>query len=137
MLCSRAKQPFLETVVDGEKTLVAEPWESIQDKRLKYEMTLVVPMTLDGAYETDPARLDDVRPRASEEPERPAAAARRGEAGADRARGRSDDGAGGFVIDVKVACCKTQRPLRIGNGSAISRKNSAGQAIRRGRVDNR
>jgi hypothetical protein len=57
ILCSRAKQPFLETVVDGEKTLVSEPWEPIQDKRLKYEMTLVVPMTLDGAYETDPARL--------------------------------------------------------------------------------
>src|SRR5438874_3314428 len=57
MLCSRAKQPFLETVVQGEKTLVAEPWEPIQDKRLKYEMTIVVPMTLDGEYETDPARL--------------------------------------------------------------------------------
>ena len=41
MLCSRAKQPILETVVDGEKTLVAEPWEPIQDKRLKYEMTIV------------------------------------------------------------------------------------------------
>src|SRR5437763_5190024 len=57
ILCSRAKQPMLETVVDGEKTLVAEPWEPIQDKRLKYEMTIVVPMTLDGGYETDPARL--------------------------------------------------------------------------------
>src|SRR5438045_3985193 len=57
ILCSRAKQPMLETVIDGEKTLVAEPWEPIQDKRLKYEMTIVVPMTLDGQYETDPARL--------------------------------------------------------------------------------
>jgi hypothetical protein len=57
ILCSRAKQPIIEAVVDGEKTLVAEPWEPIQDKRLKYEMTIVVPMTLDGAYETDPARL--------------------------------------------------------------------------------
>ena len=33
------------------------PWEPIQDKRLKYEMTIVVPMTLDGGYETDPERL--------------------------------------------------------------------------------
>src|SRR5215472_3966167 len=38
ILCSRAKQP-------------------IQDKRLKYEMTIVVPMTLDGMYETQASRL--------------------------------------------------------------------------------
>src|SRR4051794_28578291 len=57
ILCSRAKQPILETMVDGEKTLVTQPWEPIQDKRLKYEMTIVVPMTLDGGYETDPTRL--------------------------------------------------------------------------------
>jgi hypothetical protein len=57
ILCSRAKQPILETVVEGEKTLVTHPWEPIQDKRLKYEMTIVVPMTLDGAYETEVGRL--------------------------------------------------------------------------------
>src|SRR4051812_37010884 len=57
ILCSRAKQPILETMVDGEKTLVTQPWEPIQDKRLKYEMTIVVPMPLDGGYETDPPRL--------------------------------------------------------------------------------
>ena len=57
ILCSRAKQPILEAVVEGEKTLVTQPWEPIQDKRLKYEMTIVVPMTLDGAYETEPSRL--------------------------------------------------------------------------------
>jgi hypothetical protein len=57
ILCSRAKQPILEAVVEGEKTLLAQPWEPIQDKRLKYEMTIVVPMTLDGAYETEPRRL--------------------------------------------------------------------------------
>src|SRR5204863_3957093 len=34
-----------------------QPWEPIQDKRLKYEMTIVVPMTLDGAYETEGGRL--------------------------------------------------------------------------------
>jgi hypothetical protein len=57
ILCSRAKQPILEAVVEGEKTLLAQPWEPIQDKRLKYEMTIVVPMTLDGAYETETGRL--------------------------------------------------------------------------------
>jgi AAA domain len=57
ILCSRAKQPILEAVVDGEKTLLTQPWEPIQDKRLKYEMTIVVPMTLDGGYETDASRL--------------------------------------------------------------------------------
>src|ERR1051326_1699098 len=57
ILCSRAKQPILEALVDGEKTLVTQPWEPIQDKRLKYEMTIVVPMSLDGGYETDPDRL--------------------------------------------------------------------------------
>ena len=57
ILCSRAKQPILETVIDGQKTYLTQPWEPIQDKRLKYEMTIVVPMTLDGGYETDPDRL--------------------------------------------------------------------------------
>ena len=57
ILCSRAKQPMIEAVVDGEKTLVTQAWEPIQDKRLKYEMTIVVPMTLDGMYETEPSRL--------------------------------------------------------------------------------
>jgi hypothetical protein len=44
-------------MVDGEKTLLTQPWEPIQDKRLKYEMTIVVPMTLDGEYETEASRL--------------------------------------------------------------------------------
>src|SRR5690242_8429515 len=57
ILCSRAKQPIVETVVEGQKTLLTQPWEPIQDKRLKYEMTIVVPMTLDGEYETEPSRL--------------------------------------------------------------------------------
>src|SRR5713226_4352553 len=47
ILCSRAKQPMIEDIVDGRKTLVTLPWEPIQDKRLKYEMTIVLPMTLD------------------------------------------------------------------------------------------
>src|SRR5438270_13475215 len=56
ILCSRAKQPILEAIVEGEKTLLTQPWEPIQDKRLKYEMTIVVPMTLDGMYETEGSR---------------------------------------------------------------------------------
>src|SRR5262249_30259161 len=43
--------------VDGEKALLIQPWEPIQDKRLRYEMSILVPMTLDGEYETDPTRL--------------------------------------------------------------------------------
>src|ERR1051326_7865258 len=57
ILCSRAKQPIIEAIVEGEKTLVTQPWGPIQDKHIKYEMTIVVPMTLDGAYETDATRL--------------------------------------------------------------------------------
>jgi hypothetical protein len=61
ILCSRAKQPVEERIVevDGKlkKTLVTLSWEPIQDRQLKYEMTIAVPMTLDGAYETDPSRL--------------------------------------------------------------------------------
>ena len=57
ILCSRAKQPIMEAVVDGQKTFVTLPWEPIQDKRLKYEMTIVVPMTSDGGYEIEADRL--------------------------------------------------------------------------------
>ena len=56
ILCSRAKQPIVEELIGGRKVLVTQPWEPIQDKRLKYEMTIVVPMLLDGTYDTDPAR---------------------------------------------------------------------------------
>jgi AAA domain-containing protein len=45
ILCSRAKQPLIEAIIDGQKNLITQPWEPIQDKRLKYEMTIVVPMT--------------------------------------------------------------------------------------------
>jgi len=55
--CSRAKQPVEEQIVDGRKTLVTMPWEPIQDKRLKFEMTIYVPMLLNGAYELEKPRL--------------------------------------------------------------------------------
>jgi len=61
ILCTRAKQPIVEAYIEEngkpKKTLLTLPWEPIQDKRLKYEMTIVVPMTLDGGYEVDPERL--------------------------------------------------------------------------------
>src|SRR5438445_3347048 len=61
IFCSRAKQPIEEQIVEvnGErtKTFVIGAWEPIQDRRLKYEMTIVLPMTLDGGYETDANRL--------------------------------------------------------------------------------
>lgn len=58
ILCSRGKQPVEEFTNDrGRKEYRTLPWEPIQDKYLKYEMTVVLPMTQDGRYETDPARL--------------------------------------------------------------------------------
>lgn len=57
IFCSRGKQPVVEQMVDGRKTMVTLPWEPIQDRLLKYEMTIVLPMTLDGGYETDPMRM--------------------------------------------------------------------------------
>src|SRR5437588_9172870 len=57
ILCSRAKQPILEAEVESEKAMLTQPWEPIQDKRLKCEMTIVVPMTMDGGYETEASRL--------------------------------------------------------------------------------
>lgn len=57
IFCSRAKQPVEERVIDGKKTMVTLPWEPIQDKQLKYEMTIALPMILDGTYETDPSRM--------------------------------------------------------------------------------
>jgi hypothetical protein len=69
IFCSRAKQPIkIEMVRNQDGKLVEEwkpqAWEPIQDKRLKFDMTVVLPMTLEGGYETDPARMkcpDDLR----------------------------------------------------------------------------
>lgn len=58
IVCSRAKQPVVEGKDDrGNKTLITMPWEPIQDKRLKYEMTIYVPMLINGTYETEQPRL--------------------------------------------------------------------------------
>lgn len=57
IFCSRGKQPVEERMVDGRKAMVTLPWEPIQDKQLKYEMTIVLPMIQDGTFETAPDRL--------------------------------------------------------------------------------
>ena len=57
IFCSRGKQPVEERIVDGRKTMVTLPWEPIQDKQLKYEMTIVLPMIQDGRFETARDRL--------------------------------------------------------------------------------
>jgi hypothetical protein len=68
IFCSRAKQPI--KIEMGRKNgrdveeWIPQPWEPIQDKRLKFDMTIVVPMTLHGCHETAPDRLkcpDDLR----------------------------------------------------------------------------
>jgi hypothetical protein len=68
IFCSRAKQPIkIEQHRRNGRDVeewIPQPWEPIQDKRLKYDMTIVVPMTLHGHYETAPDRLkcpDDLR----------------------------------------------------------------------------
>ncbi len=53
IMCSRARQP----VIQEGGTLTTMPWEPIHDKRLKFEMTIFLPMLLDGTYETDRKRL--------------------------------------------------------------------------------
>lgn len=57
IFCSRGKQPVVERTVNGKKEFVTLPWEPVQDKHLKYEMTIVLPMILDGTFETTPDRL--------------------------------------------------------------------------------
>lgn len=68
IFCSRAKQPIkIESEWKNGREVevwIPQPWEPIQDKRLKFDMTVVLPMTLEGDYETDPGRMkcpDDLR----------------------------------------------------------------------------
>ena len=64
ILCSRAKQPIKIETKNNKEVWTPQPWEPIQDKRLKFDMTIVLPMVLHGEYETDPSRVkcpDDLR----------------------------------------------------------------------------
>lgn len=52
ILCSRAKQPFVEEVINGKKTYVPGPITPIQEKSLRYDMTIMALMLGDGHFTT-------------------------------------------------------------------------------------
>lgn len=53
ILCSRAKQPLIEQVVNGKKTYVPGPVVPIQEKMMRYDMTVIAQMLGRGAYTLD------------------------------------------------------------------------------------
>jgi hypothetical protein len=53
ILCSRAKQPLIETEVNGRKTYVQGPVVPIQEKMMKYDMTVVAQMLGRGTFTLD------------------------------------------------------------------------------------
>lgn len=50
ILCARAKQPLLEEIVDGRKKLVLGPVVPIQEKTLRYDLTIIAHMLGDGRF---------------------------------------------------------------------------------------
>lgn len=50
IFCSRAKQPMEEVIENGKKTLRPGEWREIQDKNMRYEMTVVLEMQKQGAF---------------------------------------------------------------------------------------
>ena len=57
IICSRGKQPYIETVgQDGKKTYVLGDTVPVQEKAIRYDMTLMIHMLGQGAYTIDPAR---------------------------------------------------------------------------------
>lgn len=50
ILCSRAKQPLIEEYVDGRKKLVPGPVVPIQEKNLRFDMTIMAQMLGDGRF---------------------------------------------------------------------------------------
>lgn len=52
ILCSRAKQPYVEEIVNGKKTYVPGPITPIQEKSLRYDMTIMALMLGDGRFTT-------------------------------------------------------------------------------------
>lgn len=53
ILCSRAKQPLIEEIVDGRKKLTPGPVVPVQEKTLRYDMTIMAHMLGDGAFSVD------------------------------------------------------------------------------------
>lgn len=50
ILCARAKQPLVEEIVDGKKRYVQGPVIPVQEKTLRYDMTIMAQMTGDGHF---------------------------------------------------------------------------------------
>lgn len=50
ILCSRGKQPLIEEVVNGKKTYVPGPIVPIQEKTLRFDMTIMALMLGDGEF---------------------------------------------------------------------------------------
>lgn len=50
ILCSRAKQPLIEEMVDGRKKLIPGPVVPIQEKTLRFDMTIMAQMLGDGRF---------------------------------------------------------------------------------------
>ena len=55
ILCSRGKQPLVEEIVDGRKKLIPGPVIPIQEKSLRYDMTIMAHMMGDGQFSVDRA----------------------------------------------------------------------------------
>lgn len=52
ILCSRAKQPLIEEFVDGRKKLTPGPVVPVQEKNLRFDMTIMAQMLGDGQFTT-------------------------------------------------------------------------------------
>ncbi|QCO14031.1 hypothetical protein D3869_01605 [Azospirillum brasilense] len=50
ILCARAKQPLVEETVDGRKKLIPGPVVPVQEKTLRYDMTVMGQMLGDGKF---------------------------------------------------------------------------------------
>lgn len=53
ILCSRGKQPLIETIDNGRKTYLPGPIVPIQEKSLRFDMTIMALMTGDGRFTVD------------------------------------------------------------------------------------
>lgn len=53
ILCSRGKQPLIEEMVDGRKKLTPGPIVPIQEKSLRFDMTIMALMLGDGEFTVD------------------------------------------------------------------------------------
>lgn len=52
-LCARGKQPYVETVKDGRKTYALGPVVPVQEKSLRFDLTIIAHMLGDGRFSID------------------------------------------------------------------------------------